>query len=200
MKDFVNLDPYPVDRPDSPTHDVILAMCCARLAAEGMFDLPGFLRPEALQAATEAVKPAMAKQCFRQPALHPMARVNVQASRAGEALNRHFDRLEFTTTILLQAPEAGRELEYRRDLRSPADPNDDGVAAVLRGEDPQVRRQALQPGALNVFRGIHRLHRGVPVQGPTERIVAIFSFLDRPGVVMTASEQTRFYGRAVAAK
>ncbi len=129
----------------------------------------------------------------------PMARVNVQASRDGEALNWHFDRSEFTTTILLQAPEAGGELEYRRDLRSAEDPNFDGVAAVLRGEDPEVKRVALTPGALNVFRGVNTLHRVVPVRGPVERIVAIFAFFDRPHVTMTAKEQQGFYGRAAVA-
>ena len=33
----------------------------------------------------------------------PLARTNVMAYRAGEALNWHFDRSEFTTTLLLQA-------------------------------------------------------------------------------------------------
>lgn len=130
-----------------------------------------------------------------------MARVNVQASRAGEALNWHFDRSEFTTTILLQAPEEGGELEYRTNLRSAEEPNYEGVAAVLRGEDPDVKRVRLVPGALNVFRGVNTLtlHRVVQVKGPTERIVAIFAFFDRPGVMMSAKEQTGFYGRAVAA-
>ena len=136
-------------------------------------------------------------------ALHPMenamARVNVQASRTGEALNWHFDRSEFTTTILLQAPDAGGELEYRTDLRSAENPNYDGVAALLRGEDPMVRKIRLDPGALNVFRGVNTLHRVVPVDGARERIVAIFAFFDRPGVVMTAKEQVGFYGRSVSA-
>src|SRR5690606_35575505 len=117
----------------------------------------------------------------------------------GEALNWHFDRSEFTTTILLQAPQEGGELEYRKDLRSAEDPNFDGVAAVLRGKDPEVRKAALKPGALNVFRGVNTLHRVVPVRGNVERIVAIFAFFDRPGVVMTANEQVGFYGRSVAA-
>ena len=89
------------------------------------------------------------------PMEDPMARVNVQASRDGEALNWHFDRSEFTTTILLQAPDQGGELEYRKDLRSADDPNYDGVVAVLGGEDPQVKKQTLKPGALNVFRACH---------------------------------------------
>ena len=39
------------------------------------------------------------------PARDDLARVNVMAYREGEALNWHFDRSEFTTTLLLQAPE-----------------------------------------------------------------------------------------------
>jgi hypothetical protein len=70
---------------------------------------------------------------------------------------------------------------------------------VLRGEYPLTRKVPLKPGALNVFRGVHTLHRVVPVQGPVERLVAIFSFFDRPGVRMTAQEQSGFYGRAAAA-
>ncbi len=62
-----------------------------------------------------------------------VARVNVQASRDGEALNWHFDRSEFTTTVLLQPPQIGGELEYRSDLRTADNPNYDGVAALLRG-------------------------------------------------------------------
>ena len=48
--------------------------------------------------------------------LYPMqdtlARVNVRIIKEGGSLNWHFDRLEFTTTILLQAPDVGDELEY----------------------------------------------------------------------------------------
>jgi hypothetical protein len=264
MNNLLDLETYPLDRPESPEYAALVADCKARLARDGMFDLPGFLRPEVTRAAAEAVKPAMATESYRHARRHniyfrdsveglaedhpalakvetvnhtlcadqiagnpvlavydwppfarflaaamgkeqlfpmedPMARVNVQASRHGEALNWHFDRSEFTTTILLQAPETGGELEYRSDLRSAADPNYDGVAAVLRGEDPQVSRIRLATGALNVFRGVNTLHRVVKVEGPTERIVAIFSFFDRPGVTMTAKEQQGFYGRSVAA-
>ena len=128
----------------------------------------------------------------------PMARVNVQASYAGEALNWHFDRSEFTTTILLQAPEEGGELEYRKDLRSADEPNYEGVAELLRGTDPFVKRSKLSEGALNVFQGVNTLHRVVPVKGDKERLVAIFAFFDRPGVTMTTQEQVGFYGRAFA--
>ena len=261
MNPLVDLASYPINQPESAAYGALVADCRARLAADGMFELPGFLRPAAVETAIRSAAPAMANNSFRHARSHniyfrdsvegladdhpaltkvetvnhtlcadqlsdnpvialydwqpfvdflaatmskaaiyrmddPMARVNVQASRAGEALNWHFDRSEFTTTILLQAPVEGGELEYRKDLRSAEDPNFDGVAAVLRGEDPLVRKAALKPGALNVFRGVNTLHRVVQVKGPVERLVAIFAFFDRPGVTMTAKEQIGFYGRA----
>ena len=78
----------------------------------------------------------------------PLARLNVMTYGCGEALNWHFDRSEFTTTLLLQAPEGGGAFEYRSDLRSDGDPNYDGVARLLAGADPSVRQLALAPGTL----------------------------------------------------
>ncbi len=134
------------------------------------------------------------------PALHsmadPLGRVNVMAYRDGEALNWHFDRSEFTTTLLLQAPETGGEFQYRSDLRSEADPNYDGVARLLAGADGAVRTLPLRPGTLNVFKGKNTAHRVTPVGGPRDRIVAVFSYFDRPGVTMSTDERIGFYGRA----
>ena len=132
------------------------------------------------------------------PMTDPIGRVNVQASYEGEALNWHFDRSEFTTTILLQSPDEGGELEYRSDLRTPEDPNYDGVAAVLNGTDPDVKKIKLTPGTLNVFRGVNTMHRVVPVKGKKERIVTIFTFYERPGVTLTPKEQLGFYGRTAS--
>ena len=127
------------------------------------------------------------------PMIDPIGRVKVQASYQGEALNWHFDRLEFTTTMLLQAPEEGGELEYRSDLRTPEDPNYDGVAAVLKGEDTEIKRIRLTLGALNAFRGVNTMHRVVPVKGPKERTVTIFTFYERPSVTLTPKEQMGFF-------
>lgn len=137
---------------------------------------------------------------MEKPALHPMAdplaRVNVMTYRAGEALNWHFDRSEFTTTLLLEAPQAGGEFEYRRDLRTDGDPNYDGVARLLRGDDPDARRISLNPGALNVFRGKNTPHRVTPPEGARNRTIAVFSFYETPGVAFSEEERRGFYGRA----
>ena len=260
IHDIVDLDRYPLDHPGSAGWEALVARARADLAREGMFDLAGFVRPEAVAAACAELAPRFATEAhtharrhniyFRKeiaglapdhpaltqfetvnhtlcadqiggvitrlyewpafaaflaaamglPALFtmddPLARVNAMAYHAGEALNWHFDRSEFTTTILLQAPEEGGEFEYRTDLRSADDPNYEGVARLLAGQDPQVRRIRLSPGALNVFRGRNTAHRVTPVAGDAARIITVFSFYDRPGVRMTAEEQIGFYGRA----
>ncbi|WP_350334258.1 HalD/BesD family halogenase [Coralliovum pocilloporae] len=260
MNHLLDLETYPLDRPDSPGYAALVERCRADLATHGMFNLPGFLKEGVAQKAADAATPAMETVSFRHarwhnvyfrddmPGIetnHPamvqsqtvnhtltadqlegnpvlevyewqpfadflaatmgkpqlyqmadrMARVNVQATRAGEGLNWHFDRSEFTTTILLQAPEIGGQLEYRKDLRTADNPNYDGVAALLAGEDPDVRQIMPEPGALNVFRGVNTPHRVVPVQGPRDRITAIFSYYETPGVMFSAEEQKGFYGR-----
>lgn len=126
----------------------------------------------------------------------PLARANVMGYRAGEALNWHFDRSEFTTTLLLQAPEIGGDFEYRTDLRSDSDPNYDGVAKLLEGRDPEAKILRIKAGTLNVFRGKNTAHRVTTVEGNRERMIAVFSYYERPGVMFTEEERVGFYGRA----
>lgn len=125
----------------------------------------------------------------------PLAAVNVMAYGDGEALNWHFDRSEFTVTLLLQAPDEGGVFEHRQALRHDEDPNYDGVARLLAGADPDVRQLNLTPGSLNVFRGKNTAHRVTPVQGSRQRIIAVFSYYARPGVRFSDQEQRQFYGR-----
>jgi alkylated DNA repair dioxygenase AlkB len=132
------------------------------------------------------------------PMADPLARVNVIAYREGEALNWHFDRSEFTTTLLLQMPEAGGEFQYRSALRSDADPNHDGVARLLAGGDGEVKTLPLSPGTLNVFKGRDTAHRVTPPTGGRERIVAVFSYYETQGVVFSERERIGFYGRTGA--
>lgn len=133
-------------------------------------------------------------------ALFPMrdalARVNVMAYRDGETLNWHFDRSEFTTTLLLQAPKEGGDFVYRTDLRDEDNPNYDGVAKLLRGLDPEVKTLEVSAGTLNVFRGKNTAHKVSTVRGQRERLIAVFSYFDRPGVVFTKEDQMGFYGRS----
>lgn len=138
--------------------------------------------------------------CMGKPALYtmadPLAGLNVMSYQEGQQLNWHFDRSEFTTTLLLQAPQQGGEFLYRTDLRSPVNPNYDGVARLLRGEDPDLRSLSVVPGTVNVFRGKNTPHRVAPVRGADARIIAVFSYFETPGVTFSDDERIGFYGRA----
>ncbi|MDG1471362.1 MAG: 2OG-Fe(II) oxygenase [Ascidiaceihabitans sp.] len=136
---------------------------------------------------------------MEKPALFPMkdrlAAYNVMRYKEGQALNWHFDRSEFTVTLLLQAPDAGGVFEYRTDLRTADDPNFDGVVALLNGEDPDLQQMSVVPGTLNVFRGVNTPHRVTAIKGATPRVIAVLTYFERPDVEFSDTEQLGFYGR-----
>ena len=172
MKDFLDLDCFPLEDLGSSERNTLVETCRNDLAERGMFNLEGLVRPQALAQCLADVIPVRETSAFThkrkhnvyfkdhidglapdhpalatvetinhtvcadqipdslvcaiyewpplaqfladamdKPVLHtmpdPLARVNVMAYGHGDALNWHFDRSEFTTTLLLQAPEAG---------------------------------------------------------------------------------------------
>lgn len=260
MDDFIDLERYPLDQPESTAWSELATTCQSALARDGLFNLPGFVRADRIAEAADELKPTIASAAFtharqhniyfkpeidglspdhpalqtfetsnrticadqmgqalvirlyewppfaeflaavmEKPALHvmedPLARVNVMAYGEAQALNWHFDRSEFTTTLLLQAPEQGGDFEYDQDLRSDDDPNYDCVADLLAGRRTPSRL-VLEPGTLNVFKGKNTAHRVTPVAGPKDRIIAVFSYYERPGVQFSEAERVGFYGRA----
>ena len=127
----------------------------------------------------------------------PMAALNVLEYRSGEpALNWHFDRSEFTTTLLLSAAVRGGEFQYRSALRTANDPNFEGVAALLADDDSEIRTLSMTAGTLCIFRGVETAHRVTPVTGTRSRIVAVLSYYERPDVRFSKAERLGFYGRA----
>ena len=126
----------------------------------------------------------------------PLARLNIMGYGDGEGIGWHFDRARFTVTLLLQAPEGGGQFEYRRDLRSEDDPNYEGVARLLAGQDPAVGRLPLAPGTLNLFAGKLAAHRVTPIEGATMRMIAVLSFMEQPDVIFGPEDRIQFYGRA----
>lgn len=261
MRHILDLDRYPLDQPGTPAWMALVEKCRADLAKDGMYNLAGLVKPEALKQAISEIRPVMDTLSFTHtrrhniyfkkdipglapdhpalalcdtvnhtvcadqilqsvplwiyewshfvtflaatmgkaalfPARDDLARVNIMSYREGEALNWHFDRSEFTTTLLLQAPEAGGEFIYRSDLRSDDDPNYEGVARLLRGEDPDVKTLTLAAGTLNVFRGKNTAHKVGTVKGPRDRMIAVFAYFDRPGVIYSREDQLGFYGRS----
>ena len=172
MRHILDLDRYPLDKPGTPEWQHLVEKCGDDLRRDGMYNLSGFLTPEAMKEAVTELPPVIDTLSFTHrrrynvyfrkdirglptdhPALamcdtvnhtvcadqitqsippwiyewapfamflaatmrknalfqarDPLARVNVMTYREGEQLNWHFDRSEFTTTLLLQSPEQG---------------------------------------------------------------------------------------------
>ena len=55
----LDLDRYPLDRPGTPAWEALVARCRADLAKDGMFNLEGLVKPEALQQAIGEIRPVM---------------------------------------------------------------------------------------------------------------------------------------------
>ena len=142
---------------------------------------------------------AFLAQVMQKPILYPMddplACANVMGYYEGEGLNWHFDRSEFTTTLLLQAPRRGGDFQYRQALRSDQDQNYDGIARLLRGEDSEVSTLQLGAGDLNVFKGVNTAHRVTPPVGDRARVVTVFTYYETPGRMFSDEENLGFYGR-----
>ena len=260
MREILDLDRFPLDRPNSDPWNALVDTCRADLAQNGMFNLRGLMHETVAADIATTLAPQFETESFRHERAHniyfadvpdldadhpalacfntsnntlcadqiigspllklyewpefavfmaatmglaelhampdPLARLNVMSYREGQALNCHFDRSQFTTTLLLQAPERGGAFEYRTALRSDTDPNYDGVATLLQGRDPELRHLTLTPGTLNVFRGKNTAHRVTPVKGDTARIIAVLSYYEQPGVMFSDEERIGFFGRA----
>lgn len=260
MRDFIDLETYPLDQAGCTKWQALVDRCKQELAEDGLFNLPGFMRLDAVKRAVDQITPILATKAFtharrhniyfkntidgldgNHPALRlfetsnrticadqmgqgliiklyewpmfadflaavmdkprlytmadPLARANVMGYSDGQALNWHFDRSEFTTTLLLQAPTEGGVFEYDQDLRSETNPNYDGVCDLLERRRHPVRMH-LEPGTLNVFKGKNTAHRVTPVKGTQDRVIAVFSYFDTPGVLFSENERLGFYGRA----
>ena len=137
---------------------------------------------------------------LEKPALYrmddPLAALNVMGYGAGDRISWHFDRAEFTVTLPLQMSEGGGVFRYRRNLRRADEPNYEGVARLLAGDEDEVRILPLPPGSLNVFAGFRSPHCVTPVEGKRMRLIAILSFMERAGVTFSPEDRIQFYGRS----
>jgi hypothetical protein len=70
MRDLIDLETYPIDQPESEAYAALVERCRSDLASGGMFNLEGFLKPEALQKAVSEVTPVLATRAFKHSRRH----------------------------------------------------------------------------------------------------------------------------------
>ena len=127
----------------------------------------------------------------------PLADVIVNAADAGNGFPWHFDTNNFTVTLALQNAERGGAFEYAPMIRSSTDENFAEVSRVLNGTSDKVVSLELEPGDLQLFKGRYSLHRVAPLSGETPRYVAIFSYVEAPGMVGSVERTRQLYGRTL---
>ncbi len=131
------------------------------------------------------------------PYADPLADVIVNLAEAGNGFPWHFDTNNYTVTLAIQNAESGGDFEYSPHLRSPTDENYAGVEAVLDGDNRLIRRLRLEPGDLQIFKGRYSLHRVTALAGARPRYVAIFSYVEEPGMVGSPERTRQLYGRVL---
>ena len=126
----------------------------------------------------------------------PLSSINVHYAADGQELGWHFDNSSFAVTLLLQAPEAGGEFQYVRDLQDAdaGELNFEGVADVLDGNGT-VETLDITPGTLVLFRGRNSMHRVTPTIGDRTRILVVLAYNTEPGIALSEAARMTFYGR-----
>lgn len=126
----------------------------------------------------------------------PLADVIVNMAEEGNGFPWHFDTNNFTVTLAIQNAEEGGAFEYAAGIRE-GDENFADVRKVLDGTSDRVTVLELRPGDLQLFRGRYSLHRVAPLSGRRRRYVAIFSYVEEPGMVGSPERTRQLYGRVL---
>ncbi len=125
----------------------------------------------------------------------PLGALSINVFREGDRHAWHFDESEFSTTLMLQASEAGGEYEYVPDTRRVGSEDYGLIRRIIDGEHNDIRTLPYNPGDLLIFSGRNSIHRITEVSGDTSRLVAILCFSTRPNEVNSDEVRTLFWGR-----
>ena len=140
------------------------------------------------------------QDCLQEEKFHryadPLADVIVNMAEEGNGFPWHFDTNNFTVTLAIQNAEDGGAFEYAPGIRAGGE-NFAEVSRVLDGTSDKVTVLELHPGDLQLFRGRYSLHRVAPLRGKKRRYVAIFSYVEEPGMVGAPERTKQLYGRVL---
>lgn len=146
---------------------------------------------------------AFIRECLQEPEdrffryADPLADVIVNVAEQGNGFPWHFDTNNYTVTLALQNADRGGAFEYAPMIRNSEDEHFDEVAKVLDGNSDRVVSIRLEPGDLQLFKGRYSLHRVAPLEGPTPRYVAIFSYVEEQGMVGSLERTRQLYGKTL---
>jgi len=126
----------------------------------------------------------------------PMMRCNYTFLGNGDQHGWHFDGNDFVVSLMIQSAEQGGAFEFAPNLRDDNTPNYEMVSDVMDEKPGTTKLIGAEPGTLALFRGRHALHRVTRVSGNRQRIIALLSYHEQPGLMNGADAQFRVFGRA----
>lgn len=125
----------------------------------------------------------------------PLDALQITAFRPGEELGWHFDRSEFSITVMYQKAEKGGVFEYVPWTRTEDDEHYEDIQKILEGDRSHVKLLPSEPGTLAFFRGEHSMHQVTPVEGALPRINSVLTYGVRPDMRLNDLTSELFYGR-----
>ena len=123
--------------------------------------------------------------------------INVICYADGDQSAWHYDSTNaFTMTLMLQKADRGGDFEMAPNTRrSPEDEALGYMREVLTGPSGRVVSVGREEGELTIFRGCNSLHRVTPVEGPRDRLMAVFVYEAEPGIRGDPEVNMTVYGR-----
>jgi len=128
----------------------------------------------------------------------PFQTINIKIEGDGGRQPFHFDSADGTITIMLQNATAGGEIEAVPNALG----NEELISKALRGNFADIHKilYRYKPGTLILFNGTKCLHRVTECSGPTERVIGIYQFGDKPHLKADDKKSAMLYGPRVADK
>ncbi len=133
------------------------------------------------------------------PSTDPYGKFYANIFREGDGLNYHFDRSEYSISLILQPSEEGGEFQFLPNSRAIIEGWDemildiDDIAEAVAPHSLEIKRPKLAAGDLYLFRGQNSLHRVSEIT-KGKRINIILTFNTEPGVNLNNYTLQKFFG------
>lgn len=133
------------------------------------------------------------------PSTDPYGKFYANIFREGDGLNYHFDRSEYSISLILQPSEEGGEFQFLPNSRTIVEGWDemildvDDIADAVAPHSLEMKRPKLAAGDLYLFRGQNSLHRVSEIQ-KGKRINIILTFNTEPEVRLNQYTLKKFFG------
>jgi hypothetical protein len=124
----------------------------------------------------------------------PLASLSTTFLGEGDEHGWHYDDNDFVVSLLLRDALDGGHFEVAPGSRDRPDARDH-EKRLLAGEREGLLRPRMTPGTFSLFRGQRSLHHVSPVKGARERIIALFSYDRRPGMIFPDRVRLGAFGR-----